>query len=124
MQESATSLANSLYDETWVSRNAGRHSAGRVMLMLPEEDRGGAGQEGTRVSAVIMGEEYVIRGDAEAERIESLAREIDSRMRAIAEANPRLSTQQVAVLSALNLMGELVVSQRRYTELLNLLEQV
>ena len=73
---------------------------------------------------MIFGEEYVIRGDADAERIESLARQIDSRMRAIAEVNPRLSTHQVAVLSALNLMGELAISERRYNELLNLLEQV
>ncbi|MGI6517908.1 MAG: cell division protein ZapA [Bacillota bacterium] len=94
------------------------------MLMLPEQGGGGAGQVGTRVSTVIFGEEYVIRGDADAERIESLARQIDSRMRAIAEVNPRLSTHQVAVLSALNLMGELVISERRYNELLNLLEQV
>ena len=94
------------------------------MLMLPEQGRGGAGQVGTRVSTVIFGEEYVIRGDADAARIESLARQIDSRMRAIAEVNPRLSTHQVAVLSALNLMGELVISERRYNELLNLLEQV
>ncbi|NLH88044.1 MAG: cell division protein ZapA [Firmicutes bacterium] len=92
--------------------------------MLPEQGGGGAGQVGTRVSTVIFGEEYVIRGDADAERIESLARQIDSRMRAIAEVNPRLSTHQVAVLSALNLMGELVISERRYNELLNLLEQV
>jgi len=62
--------------------------------------------------------------DADAERIESLARQIDSAYGAIAEVNPRLSTHQVAVLSALNLMGELVISERRYNELLNLLEQV
>jgi len=37
--------------------SGGRHSAGRVMLMLPEQGRGGAGQVGTRVSTVIFGEE-------------------------------------------------------------------
>lgn len=92
--------------------------------MLPEQGVDGADQGGTRVSAVILGEEYVIRGDAEAEYIESLAEEVDARMRAIAEVNPRLSTQQVAVLFALNLLGELAVSKRRYAELLNLLEQI
>ncbi|HHY62341.1 MAG: cell division protein ZapA [Bacillota bacterium] len=92
--------------------------------MLTEQGPDGLDQEGVRVSAVILGEEYVIRGDTEAEQIESLAKEVDLRMKAIAEANPRLSSQQVAVLSALNLMGELVVSKRRYSDLLDLLEQV
>jgi len=71
-----------------------------------------------------MGEEYVIRGDAPGEYIEDLARDLNSRMQKLSEANPRLSLNQMAVLSALNLADELSSCRRRCADLLRLLEQV
>ena len=81
-------------------------------------------KDSSRVCAVIMGEEYVIRGDAPGEYIEDLARDLNSRMQKLSEANPRLSLHQAAVLSALNLADELSSCRRRYADLLRLLEQV
>ncbi|HON42173.1 MAG TPA: cell division protein ZapA [Bacillota bacterium] len=81
-------------------------------------------KDSSRVSALIMGEEYVIRGDAPSEYIEDLARDLDSRMQKLSESNPRLSLHQTAVLSALNLADELSSCRRRYADLLRLLEQV
>ncbi|HAI87204.1 MAG TPA: cell division protein ZapA [Firmicutes bacterium] len=81
-------------------------------------------KDASRVGAVIMGEEYVIRGDAPGEYIENLARDLDLRMRKLSEANPRLSLHQTAVLLALNLADELSSCHRRCAELLRLLEQV
>ena len=94
---------------------------------IPHDTVEGSGdfvKDNSRVSALIMGEEYVIRGDAPGEYIEDLARDLDLRMQKISEANPRLSLHQTAVLSALNLADELSSCRRRYADLLRLLEQV
>ena len=94
---------------------------------IPHDTVEGSGdfvKDGSRVSALIMGEEYVIRGDAPGEYIEDLARDLDSRMQKLSEANPRLSLHQTAVLSALNLADELSSCRRRCADLLRLLEQV
>ncbi len=80
-------------------------------------------KDSSKVSTLIMGEEYVIRGDAPSEYIEDLARDLDSRMQKLSEANPRLSLHQTAVLSALNLADELSSCRRRCADLLRLLEQ-
>jgi len=94
---------------------------------IPDDRGDGSGnfvKDSSRVSALIMGEEYIIRGDAPGEYIEDLARDLDLRMQKISEANPRLSLHQTAVLSALNLADELSSCRRRYADLLRLLEQV
>lgn len=83
-----------------------------------------AGKDAAKVSALIMGEEYVIRGDADSDYIEGIARNVDARMRRIAESNQRLSLQQAAVLAALNIADELESSKRRAADLLRLLEQI
>lgn len=81
-------------------------------------------KDASKVSAIIMGEEYVIRGDVPADHIRDLAEDLDSRMRKISEGNPKLSLRQAAVLSALNLAGELSSCRRRCADLLRMLEQV
>ena len=94
---------------------------------IPHDRVEGSGdfvKDNSRVSALIMGEEYVIRGDAPGEYIEDLARDLNSRMQKLSEANPRLSLNQMAVLSALNLADELSSCRRRCADLLRLLEQV
>ncbi len=88
------------------------------------EGSGDLVKDSSKVSALIMGEEYVIRGDAPGEYIEDLARDLDSRMQKLSEANPRLSLHQTAVLSALNLADELSSCRRRCADRLWLLEQV
>jgi len=88
------------------------------------EGSGDLVKDSSKVSALIMGEEYVIRGDAPGEYIEDLARDLDSCMQKLSEANPRLSLHQTAVLSALNLADELSSCRRRCADLLRLLEQV
>jgi len=99
-------------------------AAGSISHDSVEDGSGGLMKDSSRVCAVIMGEEYVIRGDAPGEYIEDLARDLNSRMQKLSEANPRLSLHQAAVLSALNLADELSSCRRRYADLLRLLEQV
>ncbi|MCR4425657.1 MAG: cell division protein ZapA [Firmicutes bacterium] len=88
--------------------------------MLPQQSQK---KDTNRVLAVIMGEEYVIRGDASPDYIESLAHDLDLRMRKISESNPRLSLHQVSVLAALHIADELGAARRKYGELLRLVDQ-
>ncbi|HHX77117.1 MAG TPA: cell division protein ZapA, partial [Firmicutes bacterium] len=56
----------------------------------------------------ILGEEFVIKGGASPSYLTRIAEIVDTRMRNIAGANPKLSRQKVAVLACLNLADELV----------------
>jgi cell division protein ZapA len=63
--------------------------------------------EKTRVTVKIYGEEYVLRGYADAGYIERLAAYVDKKMRLIVQGNPHLSSYKVAVLVALNITEEM-----------------
>ncbi|WP_324670085.1 cell division protein ZapA [Geochorda subterranea] len=55
----------------------------------------------------IAGSEYVLRGPASASEIRALAEELDRRLQAVIEANPRLALHQAMVLCALEILEEL-----------------
>ncbi len=76
-----------------------------------------------KVTARIMGEEYVIRGRAPQEHIERIARYVDEKMNQIAETYPKLGTSRVAVLSAINMADELFKIKEQYEQLTRLLEE-
>ncbi|MEW6309187.1 MAG: cell division protein ZapA [Bacillota bacterium] len=76
----------------------------------------------TRVSVRIMGETYPIKGSASAEHIEGLASLVDSRMRQVAEHNPKLGQGKVAVLTALMLAEELLRLQEQLDRLAAVLD--
>jgi cell division protein ZapA len=76
-----------------------------------------------RVTVQIYGEEYQMRGDESPAHMQELAARVDARMREIAKGNPRLGTAQVAVLTALNVMNDLLRLEEQYHRVLALLER-
>lgn len=55
----------------------------------------------------IAGSEYVLRGPGSAAELQALAAELDRRLRAVIDANPRLALHQAVVLCALEILDEL-----------------
>ena len=74
-----------------------------------------------RVTVEIFGEKHTIRGDGSPEYIQGLAREVDKKMRLIAQRIPRLSVHQVAILTALNYADELAKLKDEQKSLMELL---
>lgn len=77
-----------------------------------------------RVTVSIVGEEYIIRSDAESDHVKELAESVDERMKAALAMNPRLSRGQAAILVCLSLADDLKKARRRYEELMRLLDDV
>lgn len=79
------------------------------------EDR----KESVRVN--ILGQDYLIKGDANEEYIRAVADYLDQKMRALAESMAAKSHTKVAVLAALNIADELfkerAESERRISEI-------
>ena len=79
------------------------------------EDR----KESVRVN--ILGQDYLIKGDADEEYIQAVADYLDQKMRALAEGMAAKSHAKVAVLAALNIADELfkerAESERRISEI-------
>ena len=77
-----------------------------------------------RVTVDIVGEEYIIRSDAETEHVRELAEEVDERMKAALAMNPRLSRCLAAIFVCLSLADDLKKARRRYEELMRLVEDI
>lgn len=75
-----------------------------------------------RVTVRILGEEYVVKGKAPADRIRKLGSYVDEIMSEIRQNNPCLSTMQVVILAAINIAAELHRTKEDYDELLQLLQ--
>lgn len=69
-------------------------------------------KNGKRTKVNIFGTEYRIRGTEEAEYIRKAAMYVDAKMREVAVSSS-LSTTQVAVLAALNIVDELFKEQAK-----------
>lgn len=80
-------------------------------------------QPQNRVTVQICNEEYVVRGNARPEYIERLARQVDERIRALAERHPRASVGRLAVLAALNLADELGRLSEQHERVVGMLEK-
>ncbi|CFX54971.1 Cell division protein ZapA-like [Syntrophomonas zehnderi OL-4] len=76
-----------------------------------------------KVTVNIYNEEYVVRGNENPEYMQMLGAYVDRRMRMIAQRNHNLSTNKVAVLTALNLADELNKLQEDYDQLIKKLEE-
>jgi cell division protein ZapA len=66
------------------------------------------GKEKNRVTVVIMGEEYILRGTSTPDQISRVGHYVDQLMKNLAGTNPHMNRQKVAVLAALNLADELL----------------
>ncbi len=69
----------------------------------------------TRVE--IFGQSYQIRGELDEAYIAELARQVDAKMRAVAEATGLVDTQRIAVLAALAIADELLTLRQRQQQL-------
>jgi len=74
-----------------------------------------------KISIEIFGERHVVRGEGTPEHVQALAQEVDKKMRLLAQRLPRLSVQQLAVLTALNFADELARLREEHETLLQLL---
>ena len=71
----------------------------------------------------IFGHEYKIKGYADRNYIESIAKYVDERMKEVAESTALTSQERVAVLAALNIADELFQENRKSTETLSSVEE-
>ncbi|MGI6097861.1 MAG: cell division protein ZapA [Dethiobacteria bacterium] len=62
----------------------------------------------TRVTVNILGEEYIIRGNSSKEHMLEVASYVHQLMQKIANRNPHMSRQRLAVLTAINLADEVL----------------
>jgi cell division protein ZapA len=69
-----------------------------------------------KVKVEIFGQTYHIAGDLDEAYVEKLARYVDSKMRAVAQATQTVDTTKVAVLAALAVADELHSSNRAPAE--------
>jgi cell division protein ZapA len=75
------------------------------------------------VKVEIFGQTYSIRGELQENYVQKLAKFVDEKMRAIAEATKTVDTQKVAVLAALAIADELHSVQRESGESHELLRE-
>ena len=73
--------------------------------------------EKTRITVEIYGQQYVVVGHESKEHIRQVARIVDDKMREIGRRNPSLTTNQLAVLTAINAVHEYMKLKEKVKEL-------
>jgi cell division protein ZapA len=92
--------------------------------MTPDDkDQHPAANSPTVVRISILGQEYPVRADADAEYIREIATLLDARMRMIQQAEPTRTPLKVAILTALNLTDEVSTLKREKQELIDCYER-
>jgi cell division protein ZapA len=81
------------------------------------------GEESTAVRVTILGQEYPIRADADAEYIREVAAFLDDRLQTIYQDEPSRPLLKIAILTALNLSDELFTLRRENQELVERFER-
>ncbi len=74
------------------------------------------------VTVNVFGQDYTLRGDAEPEYVQNVARLVDEKMREIAESAKLGSTAKVAILAAINLADELLRERQKHRDALRMLD--
>lgn len=80
-------------------------------------------EQQTKVTVEILGEQYPIKGNVEAERIMHVSAWLNERMTKISQSNSRLSPHQVAVMTAMNLADDYLKLEADYRELMQMVKQ-
>lgn len=75
-----------------------------------------------RVEVEILGEYYTLKGHESPEYMLMVAHHVNKRMFDIRQRNNKLSLNKVAVLTAVNLVDELIKLQQEYNNLLEMIE--
>ncbi len=76
-----------------------------------------SGNPGTPVRVTLLGQEYPIRADADADYIREIAAFLDDRLRTVYQDEPSRPLLKIAILTALNLSDELFTLRREKQEL-------
>ncbi|MBU1700079.1 MAG: cell division protein ZapA [Candidatus Eisenbacteria bacterium] len=71
----------------------------------------------------ILGEEYRIQGDSDAEEIQKLARFVEEMMKELLGASPITEPKRLAVLTAMNIAQKLLRERENSTQLLETLKE-
>jgi cell division protein ZapA len=86
-------------------------------MTADEKDLRPVGDREPIVRITILGQEYPVRADADADYIREIAAFLDARMRTIHQAEPTRPPLRVAILAALNLTDEVFTLRREKQEL-------
>jgi cell division protein ZapA len=92
-------------------------------MTADDKDKRPAGEPQTVVRISILGQEYPVRADADADYIREIAALLDARMRLILQAEPSRTPLKVAILTALNLTDEVSTLKREKQELMDCYER-
>ncbi|NLD99393.1 MAG: cell division protein ZapA [Fibrobacter sp.] len=82
----------------------------------------GSSTESVRV--VIFGNEYSIKGDVNSETTRQIAQYVNSKMASIQENSASRDQMKIAVLSALNIAGELFELQAKFEDSTNKIREL
>lgn len=72
-----------------------------------------AAGENNKVIIKILGEEYIIRSSSSREHMLEVGDYVSALMEDLLKKYPRMSTQNIAVLTSLNLASELILLQKK-----------
>ena len=75
-----------------------------------------------KVEVEIFGERYTLKGHESPEYMLKVVAHVNKKMAEISQRNSRLSTNQVAVLTTVNLVDELFKLQEQYNNLLQIMD--
>ncbi|MFZ5647209.1 MAG: cell division protein ZapA [Bacillota bacterium] len=76
-----------------------------------------------KVEVCILDDRYVLKGTESQEYMEMLAFQLDKRLKKAQDMNPRLNTVQTVVLTAVNLLDELIKLQQEYQAFVELADE-
>ncbi|MBB6452046.1 cell division protein ZapA [Salirhabdus euzebyi] len=68
----------------------------------------------TRTTVEIHNQKYTVVGEEPSHHIQMIASMVDQKMKEIQEANPRLDTAKLAVLTAVNAMNDYIKLKEEY----------
>ncbi|MDN5348104.1 MAG: cell division protein ZapA [Clostridia bacterium] len=88
-----------------------------------QQAQGVAGNEHTKVTVTILGQEYVVKGGESPEYVQMLAAYVDKKMRQIGQKYPHFPPVKIAILAALNIADELNKVQQDYATLVKLIQE-
>lgn len=80
-------------------------------------------EEASVITVSIFGREYKIKGHADKEYIEAMARYVDEKMKELANSSSLPSQDRLAILAALNIADELFQERQKTTETFSSVEQ-
>jgi cell division protein ZapA len=77
----------------------------------------------TSVTVRIYGHEYTLKGEADSDYVQKVARFVDRKMQEVAENSTIASTTKVAILAAINIADELFRERQKRHEALAMLDE-